>query len=66
MSNNAETVKIIDTRDDAITVPNVILETAAGFRLSLPYTWEDLDKLDDQYLHKEQENIKNGEEKSND
>lgn len=47
MSNTPETIKIVDTRNDAITVPNVILETAGGNRISLPYTWEELDRLDD-------------------
>lgn len=46
MSNNPDTIKILDTRNDAITVPNVILETAGGTRIALPYTWSDLDHLD--------------------
>lgn len=48
ISNNADTVKIIDTRLSGImTTPNVVLETANGSRLNLPYSWEDLDKIDE-------------------
>lgn len=47
MSNNADTVKIIDTRTSGlVTIPNVVLETAGGNRINLPYTWEQLDLID--------------------
>ena len=48
ISNSPDTIKIVDTRDDPITVPNLIIETAGGNRIGLPYTYEDLDRIDNE------------------
>lgn len=54
INNTPDNIKIIDTRDDSITVPHVIIETVGGIRICLPYTYEDLDRMDDNINQKKE------------